>query len=173
MYRPPRGPKATKFAHRWIGPMRIVSDTRYENYLVRREDKNGELREFIAHISFLTTYHEPTDAIDVEVQLDYESQIERESDDAETGTIAGTTTAPTCAVTGATGKRRRQRAITSAEAWEDDSELLVEIRPMKTTKQSRTLRTRLWKSYGTPEDVYTGNEGPIKSTKYSRFTIIA
>ncbi|OWY96738.1 hypothetical protein PHMEG_00032919 [Phytophthora megakarya] len=43
--------------------MKIVSDAGYENYLVRREDKNGELREFKAHISFLPTYHEPTDEL--------------------------------------------------------------------------------------------------------------
>ncbi|OWZ15056.1 hypothetical protein PHMEG_00011364 [Phytophthora megakarya] len=37
----------------------------------------------------------------------------------------------------------------------------------------RETLLQLWKSYGTREDVYTSNEGPIKSTKYSRFTIIA
>ncbi|KAJ8537431.1 hypothetical protein ON010_g13164 [Phytophthora cinnamomi] len=32
---------------------------------------------------------------------------------------------------------------------------------------------QLWKSYGTAEDVFTGNEGPIKSTRYSRFAVVA
>ncbi|KAE9035918.1 hypothetical protein PR003_g9775 [Phytophthora rubi] len=32
---------------------------------------------------------------------------------------------------------------------------------------------QLWKAYGNAEDVYTGNEGPIKSTRYSRFAIVA
>ncbi|EEY69706.1 uncharacterized protein PITG_06181 [Phytophthora infestans T30-4] len=32
---------------------------------------------------------------------------------------------------------------------------------------------QFWKAFGNTEDVYTGNEGPIKSTKYGRFAIIA
>ncbi|KAE9293692.1 hypothetical protein PF008_g24732 [Phytophthora fragariae] len=132
MYRPPKGPKATKFVHRWMGPMRIVSAAGYENYLVRREDKNGELREFIAHVSFLTTYHESSDelqkaAADIEAQLNYEGEVEREDDDAETGAVAGTATATARPVTGAAGKRRRRPAATSEEAWGDDGEQLVEI----------------------------------------------
>ncbi|KAE8881217.1 hypothetical protein PF001_g20768 [Phytophthora fragariae] len=132
MYRPPKGPKATKFVHRWMGPMRIVSAAGYENYLVRREDKNGELREFIAHVSLLTTYHEYTDelqkaAADIEAQLNYEGEVEREDDDAETGAVAGTATATARPVTGPAGKRRRRPAATSEEAWRDDGEQLVEI----------------------------------------------
>ncbi|KAE8954810.1 hypothetical protein PR002_g31985 [Phytophthora rubi] len=112
--------------------MRIVSAAGYENYLVRREDKNGELREFIAHVSFLTTYHESTDelqkaAADIEAQLNYEGEVEREDDDAETGAVAGTATATARPVTGAAGKRRRRPAATSEEAWRDDGEQLVEI----------------------------------------------
>ncbi|OWZ11121.1 hypothetical protein PHMEG_00015912 [Phytophthora megakarya] len=63
MYKTPMRPNATKFVHRWIWPMLIVSDAGNENYLVRREDPNGELREFIAHVSFLTNDDEPTDAL--------------------------------------------------------------------------------------------------------------
>ncbi|KAE8991666.1 hypothetical protein PF011_g17860 [Phytophthora fragariae] len=112
--------------------MRIVSAAGYENYLVRREDKNGELREFIAHVSLLTTYHEYTDelqkaAADIEAQLNYEGEVEREDDDAETGAVAGTATATARPVTGAAGKRRRRPAATSEEASRDDGEQLVEI----------------------------------------------
>lgn len=32
---------------------------------------------------------------------------------------------------------------------------------------------QLWKSFGSTDDVFTGNEGPIKMTKYHRFAIIA
>ncbi|EGZ26479.1 hypothetical protein PHYSODRAFT_483971, partial [Phytophthora sojae] len=104
------GRKATKFVHRWMGPIRIVSGAGCDNYLVRREDKNGELREFIAHVSFLTTYNEPTDelqkaAADIEAQLNYEGEVERE----------------------AAGKRRRRPAATSEKAWRDDGEQLVEV----------------------------------------------
>ncbi|ETM51067.1 hypothetical protein L914_05001 [Phytophthora nicotianae] len=32
---------------------------------------------------------------------------------------------------------------------------------------------QMWKSYGDSEDAYTGNDGPVKRTKYSRFAIVA
>lgn len=115
-----------------MGPIRIVSGAGCDNYLVRREDKNGELREFIAHVSFLTTYNEPTDelqkaAADIEAQLNYEGEVEREGDDAEAGTAAGATTVTARPITGAAGKRRRRPAATSEKAWRDDGEQLVEV----------------------------------------------
>ncbi|OWZ13951.1 hypothetical protein PHMEG_00012644 [Phytophthora megakarya] len=38
MYRLPRGAKATKFVHAWIGPMKIVDEVGNENYLIEREE---------------------------------------------------------------------------------------------------------------------------------------
>jgi hypothetical protein len=32
LYNPPRGPKATKFVHPWMGPLRVREAIRYENY---------------------------------------------------------------------------------------------------------------------------------------------
>lgn len=49
---PPRGPKATKFVHLWMGPMRIVEDAGYNNFLLAREDTTGPPEMIIAHVSF-------------------------------------------------------------------------------------------------------------------------
>ncbi|KAE9325459.1 hypothetical protein PR003_g16478 [Phytophthora rubi] len=35
VYNPPRGPKATKFVHKWMGPMRVVESAGYENFLLQ------------------------------------------------------------------------------------------------------------------------------------------
>eukprot|EP00644_Phytophthora_capsici_P012947 jgi/Phyca11/80492/gw1.5.1025.1 len=42
LYNPPRGPKATKFVHQWMGPLRIVEPAGYENFLLKREDGLGK-----------------------------------------------------------------------------------------------------------------------------------
>eukprot|EP00644_Phytophthora_capsici_P003712 jgi/Phyca11/40958/gw1.82.120.1 len=42
MYNPPRGPKATKFVHQWMGPLRIVEPAGYDNFLLEREDQSGK-----------------------------------------------------------------------------------------------------------------------------------
>ncbi|OWY91558.1 hypothetical protein PHMEG_00039807, partial [Phytophthora megakarya] len=102
------------------------------NYLVRREDQNAELREYIAHVSFLTTYYEPADKLrkaadDIEAQLNHEGQVEREVDVAQAGEVTGATAVATRPVTGAAGKRRRRSAATNEEAWRDESEQLVEV----------------------------------------------
>eukprot|EP00644_Phytophthora_capsici_P013450 jgi/Phyca11/70604/gw1.29.425.1 len=41
LYNPPRGPKATKFVHQWMGPMRVVEPVGYDNFRLRREDQTG------------------------------------------------------------------------------------------------------------------------------------
>ncbi|OWY99881.1 reverse transcriptase, partial [Phytophthora megakarya] len=38
MFKPPRGPKASKFVHQWLGPLRIVEAAGFDNYLLERED---------------------------------------------------------------------------------------------------------------------------------------
>ncbi|KAG3072927.1 hypothetical protein PI125_g22375 [Phytophthora idaei] len=59
MHRPPRGPQATKFVHPWVGPMKIVEDAGYDNFLLQREDGDQTGEQIIAHVSFLITYHYP------------------------------------------------------------------------------------------------------------------
>eukprot|EP00644_Phytophthora_capsici_P011040 jgi/Phyca11/80504/gw1.18.718.1 len=38
MFRPPRGPRASKFVHQWMGPLRIIEPAGYDNFLLERED---------------------------------------------------------------------------------------------------------------------------------------
>eukprot|EP00644_Phytophthora_capsici_P000776 jgi/Phyca11/70598/gw1.16.586.1 len=42
LYNPPRGPRATKFVHQWMGPLRILESAGYENFLLKREDGSGK-----------------------------------------------------------------------------------------------------------------------------------
>ncbi|RAW37808.1 hypothetical protein PC110_g5955 [Phytophthora cactorum] len=53
--------------------------------------------------------------------------------------------------------------------WEDK---ILSKKPNFLNPANETF-LQFWKAYGNSEDVYTGNEGPIKSTKYSRFAIVA
>ncbi|KAE8897284.1 hypothetical protein PF003_g18984 [Phytophthora fragariae] len=87
VHNPPRGPKATKFVHKWMGPMRVVESAGYENFLLQREDKSGAPETVIAHVSFLVSYHLPTlllqqAATDIEAQLDYEDQSGEQTDES-------------------------------------------------------------------------------------------
>ncbi|GMF50935.1 unnamed protein product [Phytophthora fragariaefolia] len=43
LYKPPRGPKATKLVHPWLGPMRVIESAGYDNYLVERECNGAKL----------------------------------------------------------------------------------------------------------------------------------
>ncbi|GMF59903.1 unnamed protein product [Phytophthora fragariaefolia] len=132
LFRPPRGPTATKFVHLWAGPMRIIDVAGYDNFLIEREDRAGG-REFIAHVSFLVAYHQPEAiltqaAADIDAQLEYESQPEGEVDD---GALRESTEATAAAVHAVTTKRTGKRpyqAGDAADAWERPSEKLVESR---------------------------------------------
>lgn len=82
MYRPPRGTKASKFVHAWLGPLQIVEEVGYENYLLVREDTVGVKEQFITHVSFLVSYHYPVDwlkvaAADIGEQLAHESAVDQ------------------------------------------------------------------------------------------------
>ncbi|OWZ05062.1 hypothetical protein PHMEG_00022924 [Phytophthora megakarya] len=59
MFRPPRDPKASKFVHQWLGPLRVIEDAGYENFLVEREYDGENDEQFIAHVSFLATHRQP------------------------------------------------------------------------------------------------------------------
>eukprot|EP00644_Phytophthora_capsici_P019413 jgi/Phyca11/133014/e_gw1.294.2.1 len=52
LYNPPRGPKATKFVHQWMGPMRILEPVGYDNFRLKREDQMGVPEEMIAHLRY-------------------------------------------------------------------------------------------------------------------------
>ncbi|GMF54435.1 unnamed protein product [Phytophthora fragariaefolia] len=133
MFRPPRGPTATKFVHPWAGPMRIIDVTGCDNFLTEREDTAEGRVLFIAHVSFLATYHQPEAilaqaAADIEAQLEYESQPEGEVDaEAPRETTEATAAAMHAVTTKRTGKRPYQ-AGDAEDAWERQSEKLVELR---------------------------------------------
>ncbi|KAE8900447.1 hypothetical protein PF005_g25388 [Phytophthora fragariae] len=125
LYNPPRGPKATKFVHKWMGPMRVVESAGYENFLLQREDKSGAPETLIAHMSFLVSYHLPTlllqqAATDIKAQLDYEDQGGESTDEP-------TDRAPVRAATaGRTsrkdGRRQKRRRGTMADTGGDSAE---------------------------------------------------
>lgn len=104
----PKGPKASKFVHSWIGPLKIVELADYDNYLIEREDEENRGAQFTAHISFLVIYHYPTTllkqaAADIEAQLEYESTVERKTHVPEAGEATRATTAPVQMATSARG----------------------------------------------------------------------
>ncbi|KAJ8569039.1 hypothetical protein ON010_g6222 [Phytophthora cinnamomi] len=106
LYKPPRGPKASKLVHQWLGPVRVVEPAGYDNYLVEREDVENDPEQFIAHSSFLVSYHYPTTllttaAADIEPQLEHENALELEHDEPEDGTAVAATTARVQAATAA------------------------------------------------------------------------
>lgn len=96
LYNPPRGPRATKFVHQWMGPLRIVESAGYENFLLKREDGSGEGEAIIAHVSFLVSYYEPTAPLS-QIGEDIDEQIRDEDggwyDEAPAAAIRAATAA--------------------------------------------------------------------------------
>lgn len=79
--------------------MCIVEPAGYEIFLLRREDQDGEPTEFIAHESFLATYHQPTTSLekaaaDIGAQLEYEGEVECEGDATMTRVAVRAATTP-------------------------------------------------------------------------------
>jgi len=125
VYHPPRGQNTTKFGHRWMGPMRVVEDAGYENYLLEREDKQGARETVIAHASFLASYHYPVPllaraAADIDDELSYEGDDEVPvHDQAHTAPVRAATAGDSRrAATGATGRRRTSPHV-SAQSHQD------------------------------------------------------
>ncbi|KAE9269747.1 hypothetical protein PR003_g31052 [Phytophthora rubi] len=88
MYNPPRGPKATKFVHQWMGPMRIIEPVGYENFVLKREDKNGRAELIVAHVSFLVNYQPPVSLLpriadDLAAQLEHEDSSTSTTDSSD------------------------------------------------------------------------------------------
>ncbi|KAE9006304.1 hypothetical protein PR003_g5876 [Phytophthora rubi] len=136
MYRPPRGPKASKFVHAWLGPLQIVEEVGYENYLLEREDTVGVKEQFITHVSFLVSYHYPVDllkeaAADIGEQLAHESAVEQQVDVAETGAPARAASAAVQQATAGASSKRSRRAVGSTTTGPDARGRLVERRRRK------------------------------------------
>ncbi|OWZ06759.1 Gag-pol fusion protein [Phytophthora megakarya] len=132
MYRPPRGAKATKFVHAWIGPMKIVDEVGYENYLIERED--GENHEqIIAHVSFLITYHYPATLLqrtadDIAAQLEHEAQSDEQAGVAPARTIAGAASTPGATTPARRSTKRRRAAVASEDAKRQQDTGMVKLR---------------------------------------------
>lgn len=144
MYRPPRGPKSTKFVHQCAGPMKIIEPAGFENFLIEREDQDGEAERFIAHVSFLISYHYPVDLLkraanDIVEQLGDEDQEDHRPEDqggrdvnVETaGASAGATTAHVHAATAAGSRKRKARGAEDEMELRESSGPLVEVRRRK------------------------------------------
>eukprot|EP00644_Phytophthora_capsici_P018904 jgi/Phyca11/133187/e_gw1.353.3.1 len=133
MYRPPRGAKASKFVHNWIGPLRVLEPAGYDNFLLRREDQYGVGELIIAHVSFLVAYHYPAEhlakvAEDLVDELEDEGATERTAD-AETSleTVEATTAHVNTATARRTGKRT-ERAVSNPNESEQQCSIMVELR---------------------------------------------
>ncbi|OWZ03410.1 hypothetical protein PHMEG_00024864 [Phytophthora megakarya] len=116
MHNPPRGKKATKFVHQWMGPLRIVEPAGFDNFVLKREDKAGKVETIIAHVSFLISYHYPEPLLD-QVALDIDEQIayeERQSEWNESEAAAPVLTA-TISLEPATTKRGKKRVRTASD----------------------------------------------------------
>uniref|UniRef100_H3H673 Reverse transcriptase n=1 Tax=Phytophthora ramorum TaxID=164328 RepID=H3H673_PHYRM len=129
LFRPPRGPKATKFVHPWMGPLRIIEPAGYDNFVVRREDKTGDQEEFIAHSSFLTTYHQSAEwlvqaARDLAAQLDDES-LAAEGNDGEAGRASIRAEAAPVNTAAARQSTKRGRKTVEPASWLNSSDTRV------------------------------------------------
>lgn len=130
MFRPPRGPKASKFVHQWLGPLRIVESAGYENSLIERKDDGENHEQFIAHVSFLVTYRRPAILLgrDLEEQLEYESTYRRE-EDVETATASARPAAATINTAYARrGAKQTSTTVADASSADRTGKPLVEVR---------------------------------------------
>ncbi|KAG1697111.1 hypothetical protein DVH05_028627 [Phytophthora capsici] len=130
LYQPPRGPRATKFVHQWVGPLRILEPAGYENYLLKREDGLGQEETLIAHFSFLTSYYEPTSPLS-QIGNDIDEQLHEERNEQHEETPAAvvrTATAATGRQPPDRGTKRNQGAVASTADDDGTSGCLVERR---------------------------------------------
>ncbi|EGZ14147.1 hypothetical protein PHYSODRAFT_513804 [Phytophthora sojae] len=132
-YKPPRGPKATKLVHKWLAPVRIVEPVGYDNYLVEREDVEHDPEQYLAHASFLVSYHQPATlleeaAADIEAQLEHEGALELDGNDETDGASGGAATAPVRAAPAAGTTKRRRRTVASTTTKQRPDEDVVELR---------------------------------------------
>eukprot|EP00644_Phytophthora_capsici_P014960 jgi/Phyca11/131659/e_gw1.109.20.1 len=168
MYRPPRGAKASKLVHNWIGPLRVIEPAGFDNFLLRREDQDGPGELIIAYVSFLVAYHYPVEylskvADDIVNELEDESEFERTSNAETTREMVGTTTAPVNTATAGGTTKRTVRAVSSTREFEQQCEPMVELRrrrrrnaagqyvlevelqPLRTTRNRRTEETKRYR----------------------------
>ncbi|ETI29749.1 hypothetical protein F443_23136 [Phytophthora nicotianae P1569] len=161
VYRPARGAKMTKLAHRWRGPGQVLEAAGYDNYRVKVLDTG---RELITRCSFLLPYYYPTHLLqqmakDIAVNLREEAVAPADIDsDKETDAekSVGTTSEPGVAEGRARQSNqlrkimRRQRDEEGHTAVHIDSERKTEEdepsyfhRTVPVPKRARTVRSPL------------------------------
>jgi cobalamin biosynthesis Mg chelatase CobN len=118
--------------------LRIIEEAGFDNYVVEREDDDEGHEQFIAHVSFLITYHSPAGwlgkvAEDLDARLQYEDggEGQHEGDDEAATAVARATTAPVQAAAAAGAAKRDRRAARSEAAGAQSGAQLVELRRRK------------------------------------------
>lgn len=135
LFRPPTDAGASKFDHRWVGPVKIVEDAGYDNFLVRREDQVDEREEYIVHVSFLVSFHFPSallqrhgdDLLDELADEEFGSvggAENQQAAEAERATVAAAR-APRTGVRRRAADRQRTTARRLDHTWQGQ---LVEVR---------------------------------------------
>ncbi|ETN16341.1 hypothetical protein PPTG_21901 [Phytophthora nicotianae INRA-310] len=146
MYRPPRGPKASKFVHQWVGPMSVIEQAGYDNHLLEREDDEGS----------------PV-AADIKMQLEYESALEHANDDTAAGEIMGATKVPVHATVASRSQKRNAQTVASADSGGGQNEILVEFRRRRRRNEAGhyvlEYQLRPARDGGSPRDGSTGKTG--------------
>lgn len=133
MYNPPRGLRATKFVHRWMGPLRVVEPAGYDNFLLQREDQMGKPETIIAHASFLVSYHYPRSLLqrtaeDIDERLRDEDEVPAAHDEATNRAIVRTATATADRATTRRPQKRNSSTMASTDARRETRNRVVELR---------------------------------------------
>ncbi|KAE8959452.1 hypothetical protein PR001_g30712, partial [Phytophthora rubi] len=125
--------QAKYYNRKWLGPLRVVEPAGYDNFLVEREDVSGDPERFIAHVSFLVTYHTPVVSLqrvaaDIEEQLLHEDAAQRRANGEAAAAVVRAAAAPGTAAASASGTKRRERTVASPAVQWGPGELVVELR---------------------------------------------
>ncbi|KAE8950864.1 hypothetical protein PR001_g33973, partial [Phytophthora rubi] len=99
----------------------------YDNFLVEREDTDGDAERHIVHVSFLVTYYYPK-ALLKQAAADIAEQVDHERADEETASPVRATMAQINAATAVRGRKPGRRAARSTRPEQQSSELLMELR---------------------------------------------
>ncbi|KAE9168580.1 hypothetical protein PF002_g30580 [Phytophthora fragariae] len=89
--------------------MRVIEPAGYDNFLVEREDTDGDAERHIVHVSFLVTYYYPK-ALLKQAAADIAEQVDHERADEETASPVRATTVQINAATAVRGRKRGRRA---------------------------------------------------------------
>ncbi|KAE8902825.1 hypothetical protein PF003_g13574 [Phytophthora fragariae] len=108
--------------------MRVIEPAGYDNFLVEREDTDGDAERHIVHVSFLVTYYYPK-ALLKQAAADIAEQVDHERADEETASAC--TSQRRLRLTQplrSEAEKRGRRAARSTGPEQQSSELLVELR---------------------------------------------